>query len=629
MQSAQEKNPLRRAHYFFGTTRSFTERGTDQLIAQLQKHYESFYCPKNMRLVIVSPLPLQRMEDVAKIRFGRLDRECRGGGPDEEASAEPGARAGLVGDPSAESRCPAATEPAASQVGRYRPPFAVLQEKSWGEPFPKRNLGKQFLAKAPERPEIVILFPLRIFELHRKVNFYGLKWYLEDVFYDSDDNSLQTVLRKESLVDSLNIELKTTKAGSLLRVDLMLTDEADENAERRALLWRTLFRWFQQLQGRKEENLRKYITRLKQLKDMQFTWSEREAPEGVNRHRFLWLANNMQESFARNEPREVLRGDRVISDVSVCLVQAVLESLTASNMNYAYFTRQVGSSAENSHTLPQFLVNYTESHIPSDVMRAASLTTGETAATALSTTLLGPLDEDDIPSMTQDRRRPNLESVMLRLHFHLEDVDDFDFGASSSTALGSPPGGTAGSSCGRDVSLRCWMLAKIRQNIVSRRVAPLLNRFSRVGNTYRFEADVGRMEFEFLAFPFQIEELMETLVAVALDPLSPTTPGMHHPVSGQPARTRSRLEPRLWRNVQKIFSQEVQKMQKELDDLGRKKRAKVRHHLRLYENLITQKHTFSMEEKIRWLKQYTTQNERPEENARDDTTFAGTNLDTL
>mmetsp|Transcript_17784 Transcript_17784/g.44474 ORF Transcript_17784/g.44474 Transcript_17784/m.44474 type:complete len:1395 (-) Transcript_17784:478-4662(-) len=648
MQSAQEKNPLRRAHYFFGTTRSFTERGTDQLIAQLQKHYESFYCPKNMRLVIVAPLPLQKMEDVAKDRFGSLDRECRESGSDEEASADPEAGAGPVAGPSAEGRCPAATEPAASRVGRYRPPVAVLQERGWGEPFPRHNLGKQFLVEKSERPEILILFPLRIFELDRKVDFYGLKWYLDDVFYDSGANSLQTVLRKESLVDSLSIHFRPCKAGSFLRMHLMLTDEADRNSERRALLWRTLFRWFQQLQGQTEEDLGKYIEKMKELKDVQFTWSERSLLD-----RPVFRANVFQDNFLRYEPREVLRGDRVISDVSACLVQVVLESLTASNMNYVYSTRQSGS-AENSRTLPQFGLNYTESHIPPDVMQAASLTTGETTATALSVTLPGPLDADVVPSMTQDRHRvldqgetpiavlgndlyfyapqPNLEQVMQRLRFHLKDVDDFDFEASSSTALGSSPGGTAGTSCGRDVSLRCWMLAKIRQNIVSRRVAPLLNRFSRVGNTYRFEADVGRMEFEFLAFPFQIEELMETLVAVALDPLSPTTPGMHHPVSGQPARTRSRLEPRLWRNVQKIFSQEVHKMQNELENPHRV----AGHSVMDYERLMTRQAVFSKQEKVRWLKQYTTPdagagqtNQRPEGNASGDTTFAGTNLDAL
>eukprot|EP00392_Amoebophrya_sp_AT5.2_P006005 g6015.t1 len=650
MQSAEKKNPHSRTHRY-GTKRSFKERGTDQLIAQLNVYHESFYCPKNMRLVIVAPLPLQKMEDVAKDRFGRLDRECRGSRPDEEASADPEAGAGPVAGPSAEGRCPAATEPAASRVGRYRPPVAVLQERGWGEPFPRHNLGKQFLVEKSERPEILILFPLRIFELDRKVDFYGLKWYLDDVFYDSGANSLQTVLRKESLVDSLSIHFRPCKAGSFLRMHLMLTDEADRNSERRALLWRTLFRWFQQLQGQTEEDLGKYIEKMKELKDVQFTWSERSLLD-----RPVFRANVFQDNFLRYEPREVLRGDRVISDVSACLVQVVLESLTASNMNYVYSTRQSGS-AENSRTLPQFGLNYTESHIPPDVMQAASLTTGETTATALSVTLPGPLDADVVPSMTQDRHRvldqgetpiavlgndlyfyapqyghffcPNLEQVMQRLRFHLKDVDDFDFEASSSTALGSSPGGTAGTSCGRDVSLPCRMLAKIRQSIVSRRVAPLLNNFTKVGNTYSFEADVGGMEFEFLAFPDQIEELMETLVAVALDPLSPTTPGMHYSVSGQPAQTSLSLEPKLRRGVQKIFSQEVHKMQKELEDLGRGQRAEVGDRLRVYGNLITQKHTFSMEEKISWLKQYTSQSERPEENARDDTTFAGTNLDAL
>ena len=332
MQSAQEKNPLRRRFQWL-TKRTAAERGTDQLIAQLQKHHESFYCPKNMRLVIFAPLPLQKMEDVAKIRFGRLDRECRGSGPDEEASAEPGAGAGLVGDPSAEGRCPAATEPAASQVGRYRPPFAVLQEKSWGEPFPKQNLGKQFLAKAPARPEILILFPLRIFELYRKVNFYGLRWYLEDVFYDSGDNSLQTVLRKESLVDSLSIELKTSRAGSFLRVDLKLTDETDKNSERRALLWRTLFRWFQQLRRQSDDELETYIGNMKRTKDVQFMWAGRESPSGCG----CSMLDIYHDSLLRYEPRDVVRGERVISDISACLVRVVLESLTASNMNYAYF----------------------------------------------------------------------------------------------------------------------------------------------------------------------------------------------------------------------------------------------------------------------------------------------------
>eukprot|EP00392_Amoebophrya_sp_AT5.2_P014844 g15012.t1 len=615
MQSAAEKNPVSRSGQL-GTKRTLMKGGTDQLIAQLSEFHEFFYCPKNMRLVILAPLPLQKMEDVAKDRFGSLDRECRESGSDEEASADPEAGAGPVAGPSAEGRCPAATEPAASQVGRYRPPFAVLQEKSWGEPFPKQNLGKQFLAKAPTRPEILILFPLRIFELYRKVNFYGVESYLEDVFYDSDDNSLQTVLRKESLVDSLSIELKTSKAGSFLRVDLKLTDEADKDSERRAQLWRTLFRWFQQLRRQSDDELETYIGNMKRTKDVQFMWAGRESPSGCG----CGMLDTYHDSLMRYEPRDVVRGEHVISDISACLVRVVLESLTASNMNYAYFK----ASAKF------FWVR---------------LAQGETSATALDVTLPKPWTQ--VPSLKQDHARvinqkdvpivvlgsdlyfPDLEQIMLRLNFQLKVVGDNFEDRRSATG-----------SCGREVSLRCWMLGKIRQHIVSRLVAPHLNAHTKVGNTYSFEADAEGMEFEFVAFPQHIEELMSILVAVAIDPISfniTTTPGMHY--TGQsagtvthPQRVAAKQRGSQRRTVRKIFSQEVHKMQNELENPHRV----AGHSVMDYERLMTRQAVFSKQEKVRWLKQYTTPdagagqtNQRPEGNASGDTTFAGTNLDAL
>jgi len=661
MQSAQEKNPLRRAHYFFGTTRSFTERGTDQLIAQLQKHYESFYCPKNMHLVIVSPLPLQRMEDSAKNSFGSLDRECsasRGSEKEEphvsplQLEVSPGAEPGAgMGGSLAEGRCPAATEPAASQVGRYRAPFAVLQEASWGEAFPKENLGRQFLAKAPARPEITILFPLPIFELYRKADFYGVISYLAYVFGDSGHKSLRTVLRKESLIEGLflNLESLTSKAGSFLLVDLMLTDEADENPERRALLWRTLFRWFQQLQAQTTDDLLGFLGPIKQLQDVLFTWTGRDA---------VSLPTDLAISLTRNEPVEVVRGESVISDMSACLLRAILESLTASNMNYAYFTNHAENRlpSENSRIMPHYHFNYTESPIPASVMQAASVdhtrtqevglpapesqnpTTGETAATALSIALPKPIDKDNIPSVKQHLHdvvdqmeipiavlgsdlyfyapQPKTEQPTVKINFHLKDVDDSD---PAPAAFGSRPG-SASSSCGRDISLRCRMLGKIRTRIVSRLLDPLLNVFYKVGNDYSFAASGSGMAFEFEAFPDQIEELMRIVVGVALDP-----------ITGSGSSGSALAEST---NVRKIFRQEVKRMQAQLEDIGMDT---ADGHAYRYQDIILQKKVFSREEKLRWLKQYTTRSgtqdretdQRQEEIVRSDAIFAGTNLDAL
>eukprot|EP00392_Amoebophrya_sp_AT5.2_P014842 g15010.t1 len=230
---------------------------------------------KNMHLVIRATLSLNEMESVAKSRFG-FERECSSAAPppttsselpsgsqlqlDAVARADRGTEASTSGL-SADGRCPAATEPAASPVALYRPPRAAQQERDWGEAFPAEKLGKEFLTKATERPEIRILFPIRIPDFDRKEDRYKLFAFLAYVFLDSD-NSLQNVLKRESFVEDIFPEYTYLRPGSFVMLHLMLTDAADKSSERRALLWKTLFEWFGHLAGQTEDALRTFLEKI-------------------------------------------------------------------------------------------------------------------------------------------------------------------------------------------------------------------------------------------------------------------------------------------------------------------------------------------------------------------------------
>eukprot|EP00391_Amoebophrya_sp_Ameob2_P002818 CAMPEP_0179004712 /NCGR_PEP_ID=MMETSP0795-20121207/13473_1 /TAXON_ID=88552 /ORGANISM="Amoebophrya sp., Strain Ameob2" /LENGTH=2090 /DNA_ID=CAMNT_0020699037 /DNA_START=13 /DNA_END=6285 /DNA_ORIENTATION=+ len=716
-ESAQKDNPL--SHFFTGNKDTLFDepgkRGIDTSV-RLRMFYDQYYCPKNMKLVIIAPFELDEMERIAKKDFA-FARECAEPPErdipgslvrtEEQHKEAPGAAAAppallqqekqkrqptadqlleaaiaeeqakhlrvaataeraklhkaAIQEQSAfdsyvESReaadmvnrwassntttggstsaCPVATEPATSQVARYRPPAAAKQEATWAEAFPKDTLGRKFLTNTLSQPQIWMMFPLRILELERK-DSYGVDSYLSYVAGDGGPKALRTVLRMDGLVDDISLWYMPTKAGSALYVILTLTDKADTSPDARAKVWQTLFRWFQRLRTQSDEDLQKYIESIKKNADVHFKWASRGGAQ-------MDVAAGLAKSLTMYEPHRIVSGGNVIPEISVCLVKAVLEALKAENMNYAYATKQSELLSSDNTTMPYYLVQYTEGKIPSNFINAmdappASQLFGtsspdETAATVYTgdIELPPPLrlipsserqflpvkDQHDIPDhfvnldLYYYAQQPKLETPKVQIGFLLKDVEIVQGGSAAfNTTAGGPEESSGNNTAGGGgqppqnasllavgkkepfvrVSLRRRMLSDIRNGVVGRILEPVTSDFSNAGSGYSFATGISGMSFGFSGFPEHIPELMEVVTGVALDPV-------------HSAQTKALFDGEEVVGVKRMFKQVVELMQSGLEDLSSMLAIQ---HAAEYQNVLTTQASFTREEQLGWLEQYT------------------------
>eukprot|EP00392_Amoebophrya_sp_AT5.2_P004709 g4717.t1 len=554
-QSADEKNPYSQLAYT--SNYSFPE---------VKKLHDEYYCPKNMKLVILSPSNLNETESIAKQSFN-FERECSGEVEVDKHVANELPEVGTAGTADTgtnpASACGAATQPAATKM--YQPPAAVNRESKWAEAFPKEKMGKQFLTVASHQPEILILFPIRnVLELHRKYQ-YGVETYLQAVFTDHSPKSLVTVLQKRDLihggksiqgdpVPALRLRMLLSKAGSVVTLRLMLTEKADKSP---AELWKTLFQFFDQLREQSRTDLGKYIETIKARNDAWFKLKaagfKNPPPECGCWDLQEQVAMNLARSLMTHPPHEVVSAPHELirseTSDSVCLLKAVLESFTAQNMNFVHATKQAVPS--ETKILPTWNVRYVEK----EDHPTGDLAAGEAAAVStdlptplkfipsLEQSLVPVLDQKDVPQHISNldlyyyTQQPGLETPKVRLGFQLKAVQ----GAADST-----------SSCAH-LSLRCNMLTEIHSKVVARILKILMNDFEFAGYTYKFESSTSGMTFSFSGYLAHILEVMHLVAGVAIDPLHSTG-------------TLSIFQEAAEVEVRRIFSQVVKTIVLELED---------------------------------------------------------------
>eukprot|EP00392_Amoebophrya_sp_AT5.2_P015897 g16120.t1 len=526
--SVQEGNPMSR--YWMGDKHTLLDeprsRGVN-VAERLRKHYNEFYCPRNARLVVVSPFPLEETEQIARKNFA-FARECAqpperetlesraGGQESKEGAVRPPAALqqpehNRVAEHMAQAptACPVAQGPA-SHISRYRPPAAAKQEKGWTEAFPKETMGKIIVVPDPPRDlveiskeEVQLFFPLRIPDF-RHVGGGVLTYYLESLFGDVGPKSISTVLRSEALVHHLSWGYVATRAGSYLIVGLTLSENLERKPERKALLWAILVQWLYQLRTQSRDQLQKYVESIEQKMAVDFKWGNGFGGES---------AATMAERLLLLGPREVVRCG---GKISPCVVGALLEALTADNMNIGYATpRDVNELG------PAIL----------DVLPRLQHFMPQYPTAKLSQEIVAVKDQNGIPQHFPDldlyyyKQQPDLETAFVHLGFYLKDVGPVEGGSVDAT------------SDSNDFSLRRQIMAEIRERLVAS-ICELYQhrRRTRAYMSSGFDKDengkpmtrVGKngksMTLRLVSFPDEIEEWMKALTSILLDPLqSPVT----------------------------------------------------------------------------------------------------------
>lgn len=268
LQSVNPEHPLKR--FSVGSLETLADRPERLVRDDLLQFYERYYAAPIMALVVVSPLPLDRLESLVNERFGAVPSR---------------------------------------PVDRSLPQLPLFNEGT----LPLR------IDIVPEQDlrELSLLFPLPALQAHYRSQ--PLR-YLAGLLGDESEGSLLALLKVRGWADSLQAGAALNASnGAALFLDIGLTEAGLEQVDAIVTLV------FQALNRIRQEGVQASRYREQAvLADLQFRFLDKGQPDAEA----IRLASNLQQYPAA----EVIRGDFLMEGFPDALLHQLLDQLTPDNL---------------------------------------------------------------------------------------------------------------------------------------------------------------------------------------------------------------------------------------------------------------------------------------------------------
>ena len=92
-------------------------------------------------------------------------------------------------------------------------------------------MGKMFITENMSTPKLRMMFPIHKFVYLPEHYTAGAETYLNFVFEVAGKESFKYFLKKKDMIVNLNFEVRSNEAGSVVYIQIELTDYGDKNKD--------------------------------------------------------------------------------------------------------------------------------------------------------------------------------------------------------------------------------------------------------------------------------------------------------------------------------------------------------------------------------------------------------------